>query len=249
MLKSLTIIYILLHGCNSLFPKNKRNDDVEIRCIKVTQIYPNLDNNGKLIKYDTSSVEIYYHQNLILYHLSYDFDSTFNGKLLLFENRDHYLVHKIGDNYGYNYNQFRPRYKTRVSIDSVLKTEWVSINTIYPAFTNYIAELISSDKNDDSGSLNEVYLLRSKIDSTPLANLSLGYTHKLRHLRYSLSEELDSIKGIKLYKVRFVNHSRLFKNHLLDRFEGAYDLQEVPVSNPKKIMSYFNMFKKEEDEK
>jgi hypothetical protein len=245
-MNSFIIILCSLTCCGNCIFKTS-----EITCEKVTQVFPNLSSTGKLTGYDTSSVHIYYYKNLILYNLSYHFDSTVNDKLLLSEKRFHYILYEKGNSYGYDFDEHKTQYKRKISMDSVFKIEWIAVTRLYPLFVTNIAILLSSNRNKDSGTLHEQYLIKAKDDTTVLAKCSLGFTNKLQHVRYSLSKELDSIKKMKLNMVRIKNHTQYFKeyNFTLDTYELAYDLESVPVFNQNKIMSYFNMYKKEENAK
>lgn len=247
MLKNLTVIFIIFFSsCNSLFNKNKVYEK-KLRCVKVKEVFPFIDNNGKLYRYDTPVVKIYYHQDKIMYQLGYHFDSTSNGKHIMSEYRNHFFIYKKGNVFGYNYDKYKSIFGKKVLVDSMFKEHWVTANKQYPIFTQNKVTLISSNQNIDSGYLHEVYSLKGKIDTTMTGTISLSFTNRIKDIEYSLCKELDSIKNMKLFKIRIVNNSRYMKEYkiTLDRAEQTYDLEEVPVVNQEEILTYFERYQKD----
>ena len=226
--------------------KNKIHGS-DIKCVQVKEVFPFIDNNGKLYKYDTPMVKIYYYQDISMYRFGYHYDSTSNGKLIISEYRNHYFIHKKEDTFGYNYDEYKSKFGVRLSADSMFKEQWVTANQQYPIFTQNTVTLISSVQNSDSGTLHEVYALKGKKDTAMTGTISLSFTNKIKGIDYSLCKELDSIKNMKLYKIKIVNNSRYMKDYkiTLDKAEQAYGLEEVPVENREEILSYFERYKKD----
>jgi hypothetical protein len=221
----------------------------EITSEKVTQVLPNLDNENKLMSYDTSSVQMYFYKNLVLYELSYRFDSIVNNKTLISEDRTHYFVYEKGKTFGFDYDEHKSIYKKRISLDSIFKFEWIAQNKLYPLFLDNPTLLVSSHKNQDSGTLHEKYIIRYKNDTSTTGTCSLSFSNNLKDVRYSISKELDSIKNMKLYSFKTERYAGYIQGIYVDAYITSTLLEKVSVSNPKKIMSYFNMYRKEEDAK
>jgi hypothetical protein len=243
MLKNIIILILpLVYGCT--FFIKERN----IKGIKISQVFPYMSNEGKLINYDTPSVKIYYYKNYTLYHLVYHFDSSVNSKLLLSEDRYHNVVYMNGEDYAYDYDEHKYPYKRKVSIDSIFNLEWVFRIQVYSIFTNSTAILISSDKDNNSGILREVYKIRGNVDTSLSSTCYLEFSNKSRDVNFSLSKELDSIKKMSLFKIRNINNPRYFKQAgiYIDRVETSYLLEEIKVPEDKRILYYFKMYEKDQ---
>jgi hypothetical protein len=68
------------------------------------------------------------------------------------------------------------------------------------------------------------------------------FSNKFPKLDVSLSKELDSITNMKLYKVHTVSFPKFIKdfNVTVDQFVLGNELREIPITNKKEIMKYFN---------
>lgn len=242
MYKLAIFLLLLSCSCSNLFTKNR-----DIKGIQITQVFPNMNNQGKVIDYDTPSVKIYYYKNYSLYHLSYHFDSTVANKVISSEDRYHYVVHEKGNAYGYDFDIHKQQYKRKVSMDSILNLEWVFKIQVYPIFANNTAILNSSQKDDSFGILRESYQLKGKADTSMSGSCYLEFSNKLNDINFSLSKEFDSIKNMKLIKINIVNNPRHFKQAdiYIDKVETSYMMQEIQVPNIKKVMPYFEMYEKD----
>jgi len=182
-----------------------------------------------------------------MYNLFYQFDSSSdNDTLPISELRDHYFVYTNSDSIGIDYDKYKKVINRKVTIDSLFKFEWIAQNKLYPIFTVNSTQLLSSEFNDKTGILKETYSFRGKKDSTINGTLFLDFTNNLKGIHVSLSKELDSIKNMKLFKVRVISNARRMTDGIyLDKFEQTHDLNEVPVLNREEVMSYFERYKKD----
>ncbi len=241
------ILLILLNSCTMLIKHKNELSSNDIRCIKVSEVFPFINNEGKLYKYDTPTVKIYYYRNFTIYELGYHFDSTSNRIHITSEYRNHFFVHQNGDKYGYDYDKFKSIFGIKISVDSVLKEQWVIANKLYPIFTQNTVTLISSNYNRDSAVVHEIYSLKSKQDTSMTGAIYLSFTDKIKAIDYSLCKELDSIKNMKLYYAKIINNSRYVKmyNITIEQAEQAFWLEELPVTNREEILSYVERYEKD----
>ena len=245
MFKFFCVAVVFFSSCNNSNIMTNKVYNEDIKCIKVSEVFPFINNEGKLTKYDTPVVKIYYYNGITLYNLIYHYSYTENGIMHTNEDRNYFFVHKKGDAFGYSYDEHKSKFGVRLSADSMFKEQWVTANQQYPIFTQNTVTLISSVQNSDSGTLHELYSLKGKKDTAMTGTISLSFTNKIKGIDYSLCRELDSIKNMKLYKIKIINNSRYMKDYkiTLDKAEQAYDLEEVPVENREEILDYFERYK------
>ena len=223
--------------------------DNTIRSVVVSEVIPFPDKNGKFTIYDTLTIPIYYYQGLTAYKLIYRLDSLDSlGNLARSQSKYHFFVYKKGDASGYYYDSFDSRVATKVSADSMLKNGiWCEANNLYAGFSENIIQLVSKYSNKDSGTLHEFYTYRRKIDSTTSGNFSLSFSDKIRGIEYSLSKELDSLKGMKLYHVRMEGYTQYQKNGktIYDTLRIVSDLREIANEDKEEILGCFTRYKKD----
>ena len=221
----------------------------DIKGIKVTENFPVIDSNGKLIRYDTFSTRIYKYKNRVLYHGEYNFDSTVNGILLKSEKRDYFFVYKKSNLFGLFFDSNKKTYGKKSLVDSVIKKEWCNNLNFYQGYTESKLKLVSNNEKPDPGGVVQTYFFQGIKDSGLTGITYFWFSNKLNHLEYSFSKELDSIYKMKLYKIKIKNNSRYFKdyNFTLDPIEQYFTLEEITVNNKSEIMKYFkeqkNFFK------
>lgn len=92
---------ILFSSCAVLESEHK------IVSIEVSQIFPDINDSGKVIKYDTALVRIYQKKNMQIFVLPYLFEQWNEDTLTYFEERYHYLFHEGEDTYGYDLDRGR----------------------------------------------------------------------------------------------------------------------------------------------
>ncbi|MEO6540482.1 MAG: hypothetical protein ABIN74_05815 [Ferruginibacter sp.] len=250
MFKLICIILVLLICCYCVTPVKKHaHIDNTIRSIVVSEIIPFPNKNEKFTIYDTLSIPIYYYQGLIAYKLVYRLDSLDNsGNLIGSQNQYHFFIYKKGDVFGYFYDSFNSNVTIKVLADSMLKHGiWCEVNNLYSGFIDNNIKLVARYKNKDSGTLHEFYVYSRKNDSTMNGTFSLSFSDKIKGIEYSLSKELDSLKGMKLYNVKMEGHIQYQKNGkiIYDTLRTVDDLKEIIVTDSEEILQYFTRYKKD----
>lgn len=224
---------LLNHSCSSVIVKKNA-----VRAISVTQNFPIINNTGKLLGYDTSEhVNIYFYNNQVLYRDYYKWDSIVDNVLLKSEIRQSYFVFTKNASYGYFFDHGNTKSGMRVLVDSLLKSKWFSQNS----FTNVSFRKVSDKFIADSGILSRIFITKGITDTSMCGTTLLFYTNKLAWVDYSMMREADTIKNMKLFKIRSKTNSRYLKeyNITLDTIEQAFDMKEIPVIDEKEILYYF----------
>ncbi|MBK7884726.1 MAG: hypothetical protein IPJ81_13795 [Chitinophagaceae bacterium] len=247
MIKNLAFIFVIFFSCcNSVLNKNDTYNN-EIRCIQVKQVFPVIQKDGKVPKYDSNFVKIYYYKDMAMYHLGYHYSYTKNKVRLITEDRDHFFIHKKGEVFGYDYDKNKSEFGVKMPVDSLLNKQWISVTQIYPMIFENSSTLVSSKWNLDSSILDEMYIYRSKQDTAMTGSVHLSFTNKMMDINYSMSKELDSMKNMKLYKAKLSQDSRYVNDFKvnLDEFHIIHGFEEVKITSPKEILAYFERYKKD----
>lgn len=246
-LKSYNSFIFLIYICCNLFinkSENITNCD-SIRSFKVTQTFPIINNKGKLLSNDTMIAWVYYYRDQILYNSAYEFNFNNSGGIIeRTELRYRYFVYTKGCMYGSLFDKYESQYNKQVLVDSVLNAEW-TVQSIFDPFINNSLTLLSTNKDMHSGKLNEKYSIRGKEDTSINGTVELNFSSTMGKGGFSFSQNLDSIRNMKLYRVFIVNNSRYIKEYgiTLNRIEQFSDLEEVPVKNREEILKYFHLDK------
>lgn len=237
-------IYIFIIAFSSC----KTTQDIDkLKGIKALAVFPNINfNTGKITGYDTSSIYIFNLEDLVLFKLHYSYDSLLKDSYKT-EIRYHYFIYQKGKDYGYDYDRYKSKNGIKISLDSILKSEWVINTKIFPMFGNIneVALLTSyKSKNDDT--LKESYFIKSKLNTNQSANIYLEYVKSLMNFEFSLSKELDSVKNMKLSKIRIINNPmKINDTFTISKFETYYEFQKYLIFNKEEIFKYIQMFRSE----
>ena len=244
-MRHMYLAIILLIGCGYAFSDKQKLNPRQIKAISVSQVFPLLNDKGKLIQLDTGNVKIYYYEKIRLYNLSYRFDSLGEDgeKVVLSETRHHFFIYHSDSSYGYSYDsRFTPSIQ-RVAVDSVFQGEWIVMTKLYPIYTDNITELMTMKRNPDSDTIYESYLLKHKDTGKEYGTFFLGYVKKDSTIPYSLCKELDSIKQMRLFKIQVKYYREYLDAYKItvDSREWSYDVTDHSLSEAerKKITAYF----------
>ncbi len=242
--KYMILVWITSCCCIAFCQSTSKQD--ELQGVKVSQVAPILDTLGKLVRYDSDTVEIYYSGNIRLYYLSYQFDSVdlITKESYLSEKRYHYFIYNIDSAYGHDFDVHRSLTKKRLRVDSLLHWQWTPSVNVYPIITVNKTHLLNAFSNLDSGTTHEWYAF-SNGDTTAHGTVFFGYSKKLNDLPYSLSREMDSIKQMKLYKVRYTQDPRHIKEAgiTVDKVNSEYNLERITAIRSE-IIQYFQNYRR-----
>lgn len=233
--------------CVSLTNKSNNN---EITGIELKHNFPIIDEKGRLLYYDTVNTKIYYYKDLTLYQLTYRNDSLFENNLVKSEVRTHYFVHRKNKKFGYDYDEHKRIFTSKLSADSLFNAEWFNKVNPYQILLFNESVLIASQNNTDSGELKETYTLKAKGDTSMQGTCILVFKKSFNSSSFSLSKELDSMKQMKLCKFELVNNARFMKDKgiYLDKIVQIHTLEKITNLNFELVKRYFEQYLKDEVE-
>lgn len=228
--------------CTNVFPGKSE----KVSGIKVTQVSPNMTPNGRVNGYDTSSINIYYHENYRLYKLVYHFDSIVDDVTIISEDRYHYILHTMGSNSGFDYDLKKSPTIRKVNMDSVFRVEGIFQTDLCPVFFKFSATLTQSQKSDNSNTLKEVYNLKGIEDSSMTGTCFVEFTTKMKNIDFTFCKELDSIKKMKLQKIKIVNDPRYYNagGFYIDKAVVEYSVEVERDINFSEINPIFETLKR-----
>ena len=153
---------------------------------------------------------IYYCEDLIIYQLSYTFDSskttyhiksdTISNEHILTETRYNYFVYKQGSHNGIWYRSVEQLDSNKIiPVDSILKRKSAPINLQSLIFSpnDTLIEKVTFDKGRE---FIEKYIPKTKPDESYNDTTLLYYSKAMNTIQFSLSPILDSLNNAKLYK-------------------------------------------------
>jgi hypothetical protein len=241
------ICFFLLWGCiNSGFIKNEL-DTFKLKGILISAKYSVFDRNGNVVNHDSVYVKIFSIENLVLYQTPYRFDSLSNNVLLKTEMRNSFFVFDRDSVYGFNFDPYRPEFNERLKIDSVLQTDPYGNFNLFDKLKTIDLTLISRQQNPELNELIENYTGIKKGDTTAV-DFAFYYTTKEKFRGYSLSTELDSIKGMKLYKMVLINPQMVMPqyNITIQKHISTIELREIIATNQAETLDYFERYRKKQ---
>lgn len=242
----ITIVLIFPGFSNFLLAQKGVITSKNIVGYQVSQIIPNIDILGHINDYDTSRVEVFFYEDLALYHLNYLHTITVDGKILIKdERRFHYFVYGKDSTYGYDIDENKTPSVRKAEVDSTFKFEWVKQTRLFEMFINGKPFLFKSENYRDS--TVEYYKIRDKKDSIDIVECKVVFSpHFKNDQNISICRELDSLKHMKVIEFSFTTNPEYLKNFGIVKGEYfcKYQLKKlIPVLDEETKMGYFNKFK------
>ncbi|HMX76546.1 MAG TPA: hypothetical protein PK695_07960 [Chitinophagaceae bacterium] len=198
--------------------------------IQVIRQFPVLDNSGEVIKYLPLITKIYSLKNekAIISSYYYRFvnqnDSIISDLSLKYKA----FVYEQGNKLGVSYDTVKKEIRRNLNVDSVLLKEWVFKTDFFQFFNEYDTKLIFSLKNDSINGIIKNYTFVKKNDKGITGNIYLYYTKSgFEKVDYSFSPTLDSIKGMKLFKINIINNPSFYieQNRRFGRISLTYFME------------------------
>lgn len=216
----------------------KMNDSKEITKTYICTVIPIVKTDGSVIFFH-DSVSVIYYNNYTLYEFA-EIKNFFMDTVLVkktIENR--YLLHNKKEQYGFYYDSIDAKVGRSVRVDSILRKRTGYEQSLY--FPTKV-ELINSQKNKSGYELIEKYKSKTRIDYTYPDTLIVYYTNKLKHVDFTLSKILDSVKKIKVQKIRAVFNPQFVGDFpkKYPTYEFKRELKQDTISNLEKYKRFIN---------
>lgn len=253
MISRIIVSALLLLNVWTNNPRGSSIQNAEITTIRLTQIIPNfLSGDGK--GFDTSNSYIFYYNDLVLYKLPYQFDSsetvTIEGsaksKILKSEIRYQYFALEKEKDFGLFYGKnFLPGVE-KMPLDSFYKNEGSNFrNCMYQNIVENGTKIISHIDEKTSDGTSEIFKYLCKTDTSQTVTSRFYFSNKYSDIQFSLSPELDSIKQMKLYKVVAELESPCFKDFGIDPFRIIFSMEKANHQFDDEAMEYFKKYQKD----
>jgi hypothetical protein len=94
------------------------------------------------------------------------------------------------------------------------------------------ATLVASQRDNNAGTLHEIYKIKSDADTNYVSTGELFFTDKMPWLQLPYNKEINKEKKKQLVRILLKSESQFYKplNGVLDGFVVAYEFDEIPVS-------------------
>jgi hypothetical protein len=243
MYKFAIYIFILISLFNKGLDSCKSNSYAsELRNIHVVYNAPAVNWDGSITDM-VDSHDVIYYNDFVMYRLSYRFDSLFNGKQILQEQRSRFFVFHKDSLYGYIYYLNSPHELPigRLRVDSTLKS---NIQTsMYDSLLNVKPD---SSYFDAEGNLLKVYNRLASKEDPENFSLYLYYSKKYLGVKEAFSK-MDNVKNMKLFRLRLLAYGGYYTkyNMKFPRREMLLEMEDVPLKDKEVVIDYFHKYQNE----
>jgi len=241
------LFYFMLLSCTAHGNSTQKTDSSVIRCINVTYKLPVVDKKTGKVFNIQDSCRIFFRDNLIMYKIPYHFSLVFKDSTV-HQIRNDFFIYEENHDTGYNYNAYEPADNRKMGVDSVLGYKaFTQLNIFYQLFERNELIPVSSFRDSSGHYLEEKYVTREKKDFSDFDTAFFYFTDKLEGINFSLMRSLDSVKRLKLFRLRFLTIATYYPEYKISvkEREFYFDLKEIPITNGKEILDYLERYKKD----
>jgi hypothetical protein len=197
---------------------------------------------GKVKIYSlTDTISIFYYGNYVLYQLSPTVKFETGEKI---RGTEPYFIFNKKNHFGFLYPSMKnPNHGAKLSVDSFLINRGMKGKDFdIPPDSLWSLHAVVKDKSQDF--ILEKYGTIKPVDETNFDSIYYYYTRKIKNTEFSFSRKLDSIKRMKLYKVRLIFNEKFSPADkiLLPKREFLFEIRDKTVSNPKEIIGFIQRF-------
>ena len=186
------------------------------------------------------TIRIFYYGDYVLYQLSasrkFETDEIIAGTEQFFifkrDNKYGFLIPSIGNS----------ALETKFQVDSFLSNRGMK-GKDFDLLPDSSWSLIDETKDKESNVI-ERYAPIKPGDEASIDSIYYYYTRKMNDVQYSLSKKLDSVKSMKLFKVRMIYNEKFSKPKkiTLPRREVLFEIRKIQPKDPEKINGLFERF-------
>lgn len=223
---------IFLFSCSLKNDKIHAQETQGIRSIKVKQILPTLDSAGNVSSIDTSTVQIYYFQNKMLYKIETRYADQTTSDYSTLKIRYSYFSTSDSGKTGYYFASSDAQNTKFVSGNSVLGNEWFGIVDLNRLFVDNQFLLLKSEKDPDNGDVHEYYEFKDKIDTSFRRTAHLYFKNKKCDLYVKSTHTLDERKNMRLIKFQMHTPKQYSKEmkEFINEYSLTYLIEDVQLT-------------------
>lgn len=238
VISTLAVFIITISHCN-----RKPDEKYGVREMRFIVNYPVVLTNKSFFNLK-DTITIFYVQNFILYRLLATRKIDTNDKQL---GTEPYFIYQKDNNYGFLYNSLISKNNKKLPTDSFLLKK-AFLNTAFGVPEDSLW-ILHSRISEGNKYLMEKYIPRKNFGENSVDSVYYYYDNQIFN-EYSLSKKLDSVKKMKLFKVRLLyneKYSQVNKFNIPKR-EFLFEIKMVSVSNREAIIDFVERFKKEHND-
>lgn len=202
-----------------------------------------------IVNWDSSIIninhkyDVYYYKDLILYKSFYTFDSVVNGISILKEERPSYFIFNSDSLYGNLFYTHRSGNmpKGRLPVDSMLKQLSLKSNA-YDSFATLKPDSIYFTKEGD---YFKVFNCQGTNDRPEGYSIYFAYTKTLNDIKESFSDKMDTVPGMKLYKIDLKANGAYYKkyNMAFPKRELVLEMKRINADDSIALQALLNKVK------
>ena len=240
VITSVILLPIIIYCCSNF------NSGPSSPNLKFTFSYPtNYVKDGKKIKVYSlqDTITIFSSGDYRIMRLPYQKVEFKSGKGI--PSTEPYFVYIQDEQYGSYYNNIDDLGGSKLKVDSLLNVTKTKINGFEP-LTDSIWKLTGKGKLSN-GLIFEKYGAIHKINASIFDTIYYFFDKELNNVSYSFSPLLDSIKAMKLCKVRLIYNQNFSQKDdaMLPEREFTFSMSPTNEKMPKPIMEMLERFKKQ----
>lgn len=209
--------------------------------VRVSMIVPRMTPVG--LQPDTISKDFYFQGSLRMLRITNHFDSAWNGKLLLLEDRYSYFVYEKDSAYGIHYvekiHPGKPPYQLRLFVDSLMK----NYATEFGTFEKEEGRMPDSSYQEGDGWVN-VYQYKHTKEYPEDFTYYYHYSKAFSGIATAFSRKFDRYRGLKLNKIIIHAHGAYYEEgkQTLPARDYIYLMTEVPGEDIEVADGYFKRY-------
>ena len=197
--------------------------------------------NNKIKIYDIKdTILIFYYSDYVVYRLSATRQFETGEKL---KGTEPYFIYNKKNDFGFLFNSLNDSSQgIKYPLDSFLANRGlkgkdfdIPVDSLWS-----LTEVVKIKKN----SLLEKYTSLKQGDETTIDSIYYYYSKDMNKIEYSFSKKLDSIRAMKLYKIRLLYNQRISVSNevLLPKRELSFEIITENVYDPRKIIEFIKKF-------
>lgn len=188
------------------------------------------------------TIFIFYYSDYILYRLSptvkFETGEKINGT-------EPYFIYNKKGNSGFLFSSLKDSSQgIKFPVDSFLANRGMRSKDfdVPPDSLWFLAEVVK----DKEKSVIEKYAVVKPGNETSIDSIYYYYAKNKNDIKYTFSKKLDSIKMMKLFKIRMLYNSKFSTANkiTLPKREIFFEIRDEIVSNPEEIISFIDKFEK-----
>lgn len=236
---SFTKAFTLFLTLTFLFGFEKKSS---IRKVVIDFNLPIIDNTGNLLNF-TDSLCIFYERDLSLYKFVLIEDNFINNVFTKQVIKYQYFGFKKNEDDGIFYDSLNVKQFRHFSVDSILKTRAFKNMNLYDSKNDVLVK----KQQQSNGQIIEKYICKERKGFSYPDTTFIYYSDKLKDIEYSLSKELDSLKGVKVQKIIALYNAQQYAGMPVKFPERrlSFEMKEVPITNLEEMKSLFERLKED----